>query len=147
MANPSLAPFRNEPFTDFSTAENKRAMQDALARARAELGHTYDLTIGGSYLQTPETFKSVNPANPSEIIGIHYAATAKEANEAVEAAQTAFATWRKVPTGERVDLLVRAANLNFESRFHRQLVDFALHQLLQLARGFITLPRQPPRGC
>ena len=35
--------FRNEPFTDFTTADNKRAMQDALARARAELGETYDL--------------------------------------------------------------------------------------------------------
>jgi len=131
MANPSLAPFRNEPFTDFSTAENKRAMQDALARARAELGHTYDLTIGGSYLQTPETFKSVNPANPSEIIGIHYAATAKEANEAVEAAQIAFATWRKVPTGERVDLLVRAANLIRQRHF-----DFCAWLVLEVGKNW-----------
>ena len=45
MANPSLPPFRNEPFTDFSTAENKRAMHAALDRARAELGQTYDLII------------------------------------------------------------------------------------------------------
>ena len=131
MANPSLAPFRNEPFTDFSTAENKRAMQDALARARAELGHTYDLTIGGRDLQTSDTFKSVNPANPSEIIGIHYAATAKEANEAVEAAQIAFATWRKVPTGERVDLLVRAANLIRQRHF-----DFCAWLVLEVGKNW-----------
>src|ERR1700734_3974263 len=95
MANPSLSPFRNEPFTDFSTADNKRAMHQALDRARTELGQTYDLIIGGSDLQTSETFKSLTPGNPSEVIGIHCAATAKEANAAVEAAQFAFATWRK----------------------------------------------------
>jgi 1-pyrroline-5-carboxylate dehydrogenase len=107
----NLSPFRNEPFTDFSTKENKRAMHEALDRVRAELGQTYDLIIAGSDLQTAREFNSVNPANPSEIIGTHYAASAKEANAAVDAAQSAFAAWRKTSVAERVALLVRAAAL------------------------------------
>src|SRR6202789_1110871 len=131
MANPSLPPFRNEPFTDFSTPENKRAMHDALDRARAELGHTYDLTIGGSDLQTASTFHSVNPANPSEVIGTHYAATAKEANAAVEAAQLAFATWRHTSTADRVALLVRAADLIRQRHF-----DFCAWLTLEVGKNY-----------
>jgi 1-pyrroline-5-carboxylate dehydrogenase len=111
MANPSLSPFTNEPFTDFTTSENKRAMLAALDQVRAELGHTYDLVLDGGGVQTGTTFTSVNPANPSEIIGTHYAATAAEANAAVTAAQAAFTTWSKVPVADRVDLLVRASAL------------------------------------
>ena len=131
MANPSLAPFRNEPFTDFSTPDNKRAMLDALDRARAELGKIYDLTMGGRDLQTSETFKSVNPANPSEVIGIHFAATAKEANEAVEVAQLAFTTWRHVPVADRVALLVRAADLIRQRHF-----DFCAWLVLEVGKNW-----------
>jgi len=127
----SLPAFRNEPFTDFSTAENKRAMHEALDRARAELGHTYDLIIAGSDLQTPDTFKSVNPANPSEVIGIHYAATAKEANAAVEAAQFAFATWKKTSTADRVALLIRAADLIRQRHF-----DFCAWLTLEVGKNY-----------
>jgi len=106
-----LPPFKNEPFTDFSTAENKRAMQEALAKVQAELGQTYDLIIAGSDLQTSATFASVNPAKPAEVIGMHYAAGVAEANAAVAAAQSAFSMWKKVPVAERVELLLRAAAL------------------------------------
>lgn len=106
-----LPPFRNEPFTDFSSAENKRAMRQALDRIRVELGRTYDLIIGGSDLQTSATFQSLNPANPSEVVGIHYQATTREAGHAVEAAQLAFATWRKTSAADRAALLLRAASL------------------------------------
>jgi 1-pyrroline-5-carboxylate dehydrogenase len=112
-----LPPFKNEPFTDFSTAENKRAMQEALAKVQAELGQTYDLILAGSDVQTATTFSSVNPAKPAEVIGTHYAAGVAEANEAVAAAQSAFATWKKVPVAERVALLVRAAALLRERHF------------------------------
>ena len=113
----NLSAFHNEPFTDFSSMENKRAMHEALDRVRIELGHTYDLIIAGSDLQTATTFNSVNPANPSEIIGIHYVASAKEANAAVDAAQSAFAAWRKTPFAERSALLVRAAELIRQRHF------------------------------
>ena len=58
----SLPPFKNEPFTDFSTTESKRAMEGALERVRAELNRSYDLVIGGHRMRKGEPFASVNPA-------------------------------------------------------------------------------------
>lgn len=126
-----LSPFSNEPFTDFSVAENKRAMQDALGRARAELGKTYDLKIAGNAVQTAKKFNSINPANPSEVIGVHYAAGAKEAATAVEAAQTAFPFWGKSSVKDRVDLLLRAAALIRERHF-----DFCAWLTLEVAKNW-----------
>src|ERR1700761_9399577 len=50
----ALPPFRNEPFTDFSAPDKHRAMLDALARVRSELGRTWDLVVGGHHTQTGE---------------------------------------------------------------------------------------------
>jgi 1-pyrroline-5-carboxylate dehydrogenase len=130
-ANTNLSPFSNEPFTDFSTSENKRAMLEALDRARAELGQTYDLIIAGSDVQTATTFNSVNPANPLEIIGTHYAASAGEANAAVEAAQFAFASWKMTPAADRVDLLVRVADLIRQRHF-----DFCAWLTLEVGKNW-----------
>ena len=117
-SNSNLSPFRNEPFTDFSTPDNKRAMQEALNVVRAELGQRYDLIIAGTPVQTATTFNSVNPASPSEIIGTHYAAGADEANAAVDAAQSAFAKWSKTSAEERVSLLIRTADLIRQRHFY-----------------------------
>ena len=113
----NLTDFCNEPFTDFSTPKNQRAMREALALARAELGRTYDLTIGGKPVQMQTTFDSVNPAIPAEVIGRHYAATAEESNKAVVAANAAFSGWSKTAAAERIGLLVRAAGLLRERHF------------------------------
>jgi 1-pyrroline-5-carboxylate dehydrogenase len=106
----SLPAFLNEPFADFTTAENKRAMQQAISLVRGDLGKTYDLLIGGEAVKTGETFASVNPANPSEVVGVHAAAGVDEALKAVDAAQMAFATWGKTTVQERVELLLRASD-------------------------------------
>jgi len=130
-ATTGLPPFRNEPFTDFSTSENKRAMLEALDRTRAELGQIYDLIIGGSDVQTATTFNSVNPADPSEIIGTHYAASSSEANAAVDAAQIAFSTWKTTPVTERVSLLLRAADLIRQRHF-----DFCAWLTLEVGKNW-----------
>jgi 1-pyrroline-5-carboxylate dehydrogenase len=106
-----LPAFRNESFTDFSTSENKRAMLAAIDHVLSELGHTYDLVIAGSDTRTSHTFHSVNPANPSQIIGTHYTAGVDDANDAVAAAQAAFFTWGHTPISTRVNLLLRTAAL------------------------------------
>jgi 1-pyrroline-5-carboxylate dehydrogenase len=92
-------------------------MQQALARARSELGRTYDLLIGDAPVRLAKTFASINPAAPSEVIGLHYAATAAEADAAVLAADAAFAGWSRTATAERVALLIRAAALLRERHF------------------------------
>jgi hypothetical protein len=46
-------------------------MRDAIAMVRSQLGREYDLVIGGKRIRTAEKIVSINPANPSEVIGIH----------------------------------------------------------------------------
>jgi 1-pyrroline-5-carboxylate dehydrogenase len=105
----TLPPFTNEPFTDFTTAENRRAMLAALDRVRGELGRSYDLVIGGSEVRTATSFDSVNPARPTEVVGRHFAAGRAEAEAAVGVALKAFPGWSRTPAAERVALLLRAA--------------------------------------
>jgi 1-pyrroline-5-carboxylate dehydrogenase len=127
----TLPPFSNEPFTDFSISENKRAMQEALNRVRAELGQTWNLSIAGRAVQTGTTFNSINPANPAEVIGTHFAASTKEANDAVDAAQTAFASWKGTSASERVELLLRAADLIRQRHF-----DFCAWLTLEVGKNW-----------
>ncbi len=107
----NLPAFKNEPFTDFSTAEAKRDLHAAFDRVRGELDHTYDLIIGGHRMREGELFTSVNPAMPAEIIGNHYAAPPALAEKAVAAAQVAFKTWSHAPVQARAELLLRTARL------------------------------------
>jgi 1-pyrroline-5-carboxylate dehydrogenase len=127
----TLPPFSNEPFTDFSTPENHRAMLAAIARVRSQLGQTYDLILAGSPTQSPEIFTSINPANPSEIIATHYSATPAQAAEAVAAAQAAFNPWRNTPVADRVALIVRAAALIRDRHF-----DFCAWLTLEVGKNF-----------
>ena len=110
-------PFTNEPFVDFAEPENKRLMQEALAEVKSHLGHEYDLIIGGRRIKTTEKITSTSPARPSQVIGIHQSAKAEHAEEAIKAAQAAFATWSRTPIAERAALLFRAADLIRERKF------------------------------
>jgi 1-pyrroline-5-carboxylate dehydrogenase len=108
---PSLpeGPFRNEPLTDFSRDDNRRAMKEALAKVRSELGREYDLVIGGKLVKTSGKIKSTNPAKPSEVVGIHQRAEREHAEQAMSAAQAAFEKWKHASLEERVGLLTRTA--------------------------------------
>jgi 1-pyrroline-5-carboxylate dehydrogenase len=110
-------PFSNEPFVDFSTAENKRKMQEALARVESELGREYEIVLGGRRFKTEGKIVSKNPARPAQVIGVHQRAAAEHVQSAMNAAQTAFLSWSKVPVEERAALLFRAAALIRERSF------------------------------
>src|SRR5271163_1932643 len=103
--------FKNEPFIDFSKHENAHAMNEALSRVDDMLGHEYELIIGGERLRTAGKIESRNPARPVQVVGIHQKAGAEHAEQAVQAALRAFATWQYVPVEERVSLLLNAAEI------------------------------------
>jgi len=126
-----LTPFRNEPFTDFSTAENQRAMQEALSVARSALGQSYDLYIGGCPERTAKKFHSVNPARPAEIVGTHFEAGPEEAQAAIDAAQIAFATWKHNTVADRAGLLLKAAAL-----IRKRHLDFCAWLTLEVGKNF-----------
>ena len=66
-----LGPFRNEPMMNFGKSEVARQMRAALDRVRGQLGREYDLVISGRRVRTTDKIQSINPARPSEIVGIH----------------------------------------------------------------------------
>jgi 1-pyrroline-5-carboxylate dehydrogenase len=116
-ASTPLPPFSNEPFVDFTQPENKRRMQAAIADVQSKLGREYDLVIGGKRMKTSGKIFSMNPARPAEVIGVHQRAGADHVEPAMQAAQAAFATWRRTSAEERADLLFRAAALIRERSF------------------------------
>ncbi len=104
-----LTPFKNEPFTDFSKEENRQKMLQAIEKVQSELGREYPLIIDGEEVYTSEKFKSINPSNKDEVVGIFQKATNEEAEKALIAANKAFEYWKFVPPEERAMILIRAA--------------------------------------
>ncbi|HEX8285148.1 MAG TPA: L-glutamate gamma-semialdehyde dehydrogenase [Pyrinomonadaceae bacterium] len=110
--------FRNEPFTDFSKEENARAMREALAKVRGELGREYPLVIGGERVETGDILESRNPAKKTEVVGRFHKATKELAAQAVERADEAFQSWRNTLPQQRADLLFRVASLLRERKHY-----------------------------
>jgi 1-pyrroline-5-carboxylate dehydrogenase len=103
--------FRNEPLTDFITADNINAMLAALEKVNSQLGQEYPLVIGGERIKTESKFDTINPANRTQVVGRFNKATKELASRAVETASKTFETWKKVPAEERAQLLFRVAEL------------------------------------
>jgi 1-pyrroline-5-carboxylate dehydrogenase len=103
--------FKNEPFTDFTKSANKKGMEKALAKVRAELGKEHPIVIGGEKIMMPEKLYSYNPSMPSEVVGIFQKADVDLANKAVETAAATFESWKNVPAKKRAEYLFKAAAL------------------------------------
>jgi len=116
-ASRARTPFKNEDLLDFTRPENRQAQVDALAKVKSELGQNYPLIINGKKISGEATFTSVNPSQPDQVIGYFARATVAQANEAVQAAATAFESWKHVPAEERAGYLFAAADLLKQRRF------------------------------
>jgi 1-pyrroline-5-carboxylate dehydrogenase len=109
--------FRNEPFIDFSDSANVDAMRAALIRVGDMLGHEYELIIGGQRSRTAEKIRSLNPARPAQVVGVHQKAGEEHAERAMQAALDAFAIWQYAAVEERAALLLQAAELIRKRKF------------------------------
>jgi len=103
--------FANEPFIDFKTLENTRKMKTALEFVSSQLGREYGLVIGGQRIKTEEKIRSLNPARPAQIVGVHQKAGAEHAAQAMTAALSAFESWSRTTVESRASLLLNAARL------------------------------------
>ena len=110
-------PFVNEPLTDFSKEENARKMRAAIEKVRGQLGREYDLIIGGKRVKTQDKIKSINPAKPSQVVGLHQKAGKEQVEPAMEAALSAFEHWSRTSVEERASLLFHVADLLRERKF------------------------------
>ncbi|MFA5831980.1 MAG: L-glutamate gamma-semialdehyde dehydrogenase [Bacteroidota bacterium] len=111
------AKFKNEAFTDFTKPANKKGMEKALLKVRAELGKEHPIVISGEKITTTEKLYSYNPSKPSEVIGIFQKANVDIANKAVSEAAKTFESWKNVPAKKRADYLFKAASLMRKRKF------------------------------
>src|SRR5579862_8565460 len=124
-------PFVNEPLTDFSKEENSRKMRAAIDKVRGQLGREYDLIIGGKHIKTSDKIKSLNPAKPSEIVGVHQKAGKEHVEPAMQAALSAFEHWKFTSVEERASLLFHVADLLRERKF-----EFAAWMIFEVSKNW-----------
>ncbi|MEW6137312.1 MAG: proline dehydrogenase family protein [Thermodesulfobacteriota bacterium] len=109
--------FRNEPLLDFSRADNRRRMNEALESVRRRFGSSFPLIVGANEISTGQPIVSRNPADQSQIVGTVSSATAEHAEAAVRAARSAWISWRRTPPEERAAYLRRTAASMRSHRF------------------------------
>src|SRR5215468_6431291 len=109
--------FTNEPFIDFSNAENREKMEEALKKVALDFGREYPMWIAGKKVITTGKRKSTNPSRPSQVVGVFQDASKEQAVEAIEAAHKYFDVWKKVPVQDRVKCLFKAAHIVRERKY------------------------------
>ncbi len=82
------------------------------------MSETYQNYIGGQWVDAAsgETFEKRNPARTSELIGLFPRSLAVDVDDAVNAAQSAFASWSRVPAPARGDYLKVIGDLLVERK-------------------------------
>src|SRR5690349_13029381 len=123
--------FANEPLDNYRQPEPARAMREAIAKVRKELGREYDLVIGGKRIKTAEKIQSINPAKPGEVVGIHQKAGREHVEPAMQAALAAFEKWKNAPVEERVGVLVRTADILRKRKF-----EFNAWMVLEVGKNY-----------
>ncbi|HJV66138.1 MAG TPA: L-glutamate gamma-semialdehyde dehydrogenase [Geomonas sp.] len=124
-----LPPFENQPTADFTKLDLRAQFPKQIAEVRGRLGQVYPLFINGEEVEGGDTIPSVNPANPSEVIGLVCQAGVKEAGEAIAAAKRAFAGWRDTDPSVRAGYLLKAA-----AAARKRIVELACWQVLEIGK-------------
>jgi 1-pyrroline-5-carboxylate dehydrogenase len=115
--------FTNEPYTDFSRPANRKKQQEAIDRVRALAGKEYPIVINGERIHAAEKFSSLNPSNPSHVVGMFQKGTGELARQAMAVAVERFEEWKTVPAAKRADYLLKAARVMRRKRFHLNAVE------------------------
>ena len=114
----ALAPFQNEPPTDFALAGNRALMDRALADVRGRLGQTYRPLIAGREVEGElEPLDSCDPSQSSRVVGRVLLGGVEHAERAVQAARAALPAWASTPAAARAEVLFKAAQIMRRDRF------------------------------
>jgi 1-pyrroline-5-carboxylate dehydrogenase len=107
-----MKPFANEVYLDFSDPTVAAVQKAAIRDVGTKLGKTYKNYVNGEWITGDKgTFDSLNPGNLSEVIGTFPMLSKEQALGALDAAWTAFDSWKRVPAKERADYLFKAADV------------------------------------
>lgn len=127
-----LPEYRIEPFGDFSSSERRATMQRALRHVAGQFGASYPLVINGEHILREEKLASLNPAEPKKIVGYASKADQELANQAVNSADAAFQSWRRVPVEARAQLLLRTAAI-----MRRQKEELAAWMVCEASKSWV----------
>jgi len=104
--------FVNAANTDFTLAANREKQRAALQQfASTQLGKKWPCVINGRKISDRPFLPSVNPAQPSQVVGYWAKGTVQDAEDAVAASVAYFPKWRATPAEDRARMLERAADL------------------------------------
>jgi 1-pyrroline-5-carboxylate dehydrogenase len=83
---------------------------EAVERARANMGQTFPMYIDGEEVWAGETFTNHSPVDRDLVLGHFQMGTEEHVNRAVAAAKRSFGEWSRLPWQERVALMRKAAD-------------------------------------
>lgn len=101
--------YHNEPGIDFTDSKNVESFKEALKIVKGELNQKIPLVINGEEKFTKDTYQSINPANTTEVIAEVSKATQKDVDDAFEAANEAYKSWKRWSHKDRAEFLIRVA--------------------------------------
>ena len=113
----AISKFKNERYTDWSSARNRKLQHEALEAVREKSSKEYPIVIGGEKLFLERKFHSYNPSRSKEVVGVFQSAHASLAQRSVEVAAATFEVWKETPVAKRADFLFRAARVMRKKRF------------------------------
>jgi RHH-type proline utilization regulon transcriptional repressor/proline dehydrogenase/delta 1-pyrroline-5-carboxylate dehydrogenase len=116
--------FRNEAPIDFSRQENRRRFAETLTEVRHEFKKTPKRGDGS-------WFESVNPADPSEVIGRVRLASIADSEKAIDRAAGFFPEWRQATVKNRAEVLFKAAAIMRQRRW-----GLAALELFEVGKGW-----------
>jgi RHH-type transcriptional regulator, proline utilization regulon repressor / proline dehydrogenase / delta 1-pyrroline-5-carboxylate dehydrogenase len=105
------------PDTDYAIAASRQAAIAAMASVKQQFGKSYAPLINGERIATEKNLPSLNPSHPTEVVGMVGQIDLTQADQAIAAAKTAFATWKRTPVSDRTAIIRRVADL-LEARRH-----------------------------
>ncbi len=112
----NMKPFENEPDVDFSRAENRAAMEEALETVRTRCGRDYPAIIDHRPAETGDWLESHNPSRSDQVVGRTAICDRAVADRAVSAARAAAESWTATPADQRATVLDRAADILHDRR-------------------------------
>jgi aldehyde dehydrogenase (NAD+) len=98
----------------------------------------YKLYIDGKWVnsESRETFPSLNPAKPKEIVGNFQLGNEDDVNKAVDAAERAFEKWSETPAPKRGLILLKTAQILREKKEElARLMTWEMGKVIAEARG------------
>lgn len=110
-------PFHPAANTDYAIAAEREKAVVAIAAVEQQLGQIYWPLINGEAVKTETQIPSVNPSEPSRVVGMVGQVNIAQAEQAIAAAKNAFQAWKQTSALERANIIRRAADL-LEARRH-----------------------------